>query len=155
MNVSSKHIREKLRVFDGKWPWGKVSTNALLRDTGYWLPLYEDLESKVVSARHENAMIFNVGINELPQLHTGNNGIWDCDNYAILGCYLVKAFHASECRKNSTNAMEYAIFPMSRSDINHTQAICLTDDNGWYVVEFITGAITHYKKVNPKVLVVG
>ena len=153
MNVTSGYIREKLKVFDGGFFGPKVSKNALLRDTGYWVPTMDDLREKVPASRLIMAKALGVSIDRLPHIHTGSNGRWDCDNYAISGCSNVQAIHDRECRENGhTDREQYAIIPFVRADIDHKQAICLTND-GWAIVEFITGEIT--QDLNIKILLVG
>lgn len=155
MNASSKYIRKKLQIFDEKGFFGrKISKNALLRDRGYWIPELSDLSAKVIAARSQMAMALGVDVESLSNIHSGSNGRWDCDNYAIYGCASIKAIHDRICRKNGFDCNEYAIWPMSRSDIDHTQALCLTND-GWYIVEFITGQIWPVEAIKPKLLLVG
>lgn len=94
-------------------------------------------------------------LDELPYIHTGSNGRNDCENYAFTGSYILKLLHDADCRQFGTDdEQEYAIFPMARDDVDHTQALCLTD-MGWYVIDFITGEIWKASDLNFKILQVG
>lgn len=155
MNVTSQEVRKRLQIFDTFFD--KQSKKALLRDRQYWLGTGDDLKSRVHMARMEMASDLHVTIEDLPYIHTGNNGRYDCDNYSIHGCSVLKAQWDAYCRENPAyaDAEEYAIWPMSRADMPHTQAIALTK-NYTYLIEFIDGNISLITERNkPKVLLIG
>jgi hypothetical protein len=127
-----------------------VGRSALLRDTFYFVPSPDDLRTKVEVARKKMAEILGVESERLSEVYAESR--WDCDNAATLGCILVKAFHEVQAR--GTDAGEYCIHIMSRADMDHTQAVCLTDD-GFYCVEFITGVVWSVKELKPDVLLIG
>lgn len=155
MNITSDDVRLRLRELDS---WLKrVSQNAKLKDRKYHIAEYDDLWMRVPMARLSMAAELGVEIQELPYIHTGANGRFDCDNYAHFGCTVLKAQWDSYCRRNVAfkDEEEYAIWPMSRKDIPHTQAIAVAKD-ALYVVEFITGKIVKITESNkPSVILIG
>jgi hypothetical protein len=156
MNITSTELRDRLKFFDKTGLFSsKVSKSALLRDSGYYISDANELKEYVSRARSAMTAILEVSLDELPEIHTGSNGRWDCDNYAFLGSYIVKAIHDKTCRKTGRDDQEYTILPISRSDIDHTQAISLTNQ-GWYLIEFITGEVSKINDSNkPEILLIG
>jgi len=156
MNISSAQVRKRLEEFEGGFFGRKISSGALLRDTGYFITDPEDLRRRVIMARHWMAKISRVPIESLSSIMSNadgkDNGRLDCDNFAIDGCSIMKREFDADCRESGDNdSQELAIWPAARDDIDHSQALCLTTD-GWRMVEFITGEIV--SKI-PKLLQVG
>jgi len=158
MNISASEVRQKLaQAFDAnKGFFGrKVAKTALLRDLAYFVPDRKDVVLKVLLGRHHMADILNVDVNALSKIHTGANGRFDCDNYAILGCAIAKALHDVACRESGhLEEEEYAMWPMARNDMDHTQAICLSDE-GFLVIEWITGWVRSAELVKPDIYLIG
>lgn len=154
MNVSSDKVRQELRTFDGGIFGPKISKTALLRDGQYFVPTPEDMKFLVGSARQRMATLLAVKVGDLATIWE-DNGRWDCDNYAILGCAMIKALHDVRCRlEGRKDDAEYAIWPVARADMEHTQALCLTMD-GWYFIEFMTGESWSMREFKPELLIVG
>jgi hypothetical protein len=131
----------------------KVGKTALLKDRGFYVPTLFDLRRRVNMARFEMAQISRVPLSELAEIHTGQNGRRDCDNYAAEGCAILKAQFDADCREHGWDHQEYGIHEMSRADMNHTQALCLTQ--AWfYIVDFIDGRIVAIKEDHPQILFV-
>lgn len=154
MNVTSDLFRKELSVFDRGF-FNKVSKSALLRDRGYYVLTPEDLKVRVANARAKMAEILGVSIDQLPEIHTGANGRFDCDNYAILGGQIMNAQWDRECRESGDEMKkQLADLPLSRKDIDHTQSLCLTTE-GFFIVEWITGEVWPATENNPEILLVG
>lgn len=152
MNISSKQFRANLATaFDAQKPWFSkgVGARAFLNDRGYYIPTLKDLKKRVPKARLKMADIAEVGLKYLSGTHSGDNGRNDCDNFAFLGSYIVKAQFDTFCRKQNLLHREYNLLPMARADMPHTQALCLTQDGWFQVVEFITGDIYSIKYDKP------
>lgn len=149
MNCSADHIRENLKTFDGGFFGPKISKSALLRDRSFYVSEPGDTLCDEVMP----IMASILGVNEAHQAYE-KNGRWDCDNFTILGCAIVKALHDKRCREQGLSDSEYAIWPMARSDMDHTQAIRLTTA-GWYFYEFIYGRGWSIDELKPRILMVG
>ena len=154
MNVSSSEVRDRFKIFDTLF--NRVSAKALLRDRAFSLFLNRvALEREVLLARLEMARILKVAIFDLPKIHTGENGRFDCDDYAALGTSILKALHDVECRQMSATDEARACWEMSRKDADHTQGIAICED-GLYIIEWITGEIEQITDRNkPIILLIG
>lgn len=144
--MKSFDVREKLSEQFGR----KVGRGALLRDTDYSVQPLEKIEQHVKAARTWMAQILKVDYDRLKEVHTGANGRFDCDNYAMMGTAIAKAIH--EVLFRGTEEPELATWPMAREDIDHTQSLVLSEE-GFFVVEWITGDI--FIADNLKILLVG
>ena len=154
MNVSSSEVRDKFKIFDTLF--NRVSAKALLRDEAFSLfKNRQSLEREVRQARLEMARILKVSIEDLPTVHTGENGRFDCDDYAALGISILKAMHDVECRQTGSADEARACWSMSRKDVDHTQGISIGED-GLFIIEWITGEIEQITDANkPIILLIG
>lgn len=158
MNLKSDSIRKYLSVFDEKGIFKRsVSRSAQLKDEGYSLHDIDDIRRMVAMTRSAMAKLSNVELAALPNIHSGRNGRNDCDNFNIVGAYILKLLHDRECREDIERGveMEYAIFPFARKDRDHTECICLSYLLEWYLVDFIGGTIKKITEKNrPAIMVI-
>lgn len=122
MNQTSKEIRRSLKVFNNNVGILKsVSRSAVLKDKLFFIPTVMDLK--------EMADKWYQWMMETKVRHTGNNGRFDCDNFAGLAANMIKFWHH---QRSTGDEEEYMIFPCALKE-KHTINIIKTEAGIWFM----------------------
>lgn len=154
--ITSNEIRSQLKqAFDaGKSIFSpKVGKTAILKDKIYYTPSILDFRKKSAKTRNIMAGILSVNVENLESMHTGNSGIFDCDNFAALFSAIIKTVHFNESREMDLQSDEYAVFSCHIKPA-HVINICFTDSGIWFI-EPQTGDCWSIKEQKPEVKFIG
>jgi len=128
--ITSSQIREQLRQFDSRMPWGKkISTTENLLDAHFQHITKDEFSETVVWANQRIAMEFGVHPVAVPSLYKTHRH--DCENFA--GALV--AFANIRFAKMDWPTTEPAIFRIiARLPDNqiHAYNICFTQQGLWY-----------------------
>lgn len=116
MNLTSKQIRDQLKVFN-TWRH-RVSKTALLKDRIYTCPTPEEFMRN-----------FEFACDKIDA--TFNNEEFDCDDFADVACSFIKLRRRKLSMHDGYERYAYPIWPCALSS-KHTICICITELGIWF-----------------------
>lgn len=153
MIITSDKIRALLKTnFDQKKMFlqKKLYKTDGLKDKKFYAPSLIDFRYDYKKAREEIADDLNVSLDCLIKIGSGDDGIWDCDNYSLaLSAKLKTIHHRRYLNKEHDLKYEYAIFTCEV--LGHSFNIVFVEQ-GIYFADLMVDYIWSIKENKPMLI---